>query len=125
MAMDITITIDELHAIYNQIAERTAALLRPSLDGIRKDIQTMSGTLESQLQAAMTATAAAQAATSAALGAIAADLTALAGRLVPGATVTQADVDAATAIATVAGDAQTAAVAAQAQADALVTPPAP
>ena len=113
--MQITFTPDELAAaiglLTDQQAAKTVALLQPLLSAIRQEIKDMGDSLEAQLQAA-------QAATSAALGNIANDLTALAGRLVPGQTITQADVDAANAIAA-------AATAAQGQADALLNPPAP
>jgi two-component sensor histidine kinase len=78
---------------------------------IHEEIQTMSTTLEAQLQAS-------QQTTMEALQRLATDLTALAARLVPGNTISQADADAATAIAT-------AATAAADQADAMVNPPAP
>jgi len=121
--LQITIALPELESIINMIAARQAVLLQPAFDNVIQEIRTMSGSLEDKLQAALAAAAAAQAGTNAALAAIATDLTTLAGRLVPGQMITQADVDAATAIATAAGDAQTAATAAQAQADALAAAP--
>lgn len=109
--MQINVTAEELAVFAKMTAAGLAAELRPEFHKIIQEIMTMSGTLEDRLQAA-------QAAQSAALNQIATDLTALAARLVPGATITEADVAMAEGIAQ-------AAAAAQTQADALAAPPAP
>lgn len=111
--MQITVqsdTPEEFDAMMNSIAAATSG---PSLKQVLQEIQTMSTTLEQQIQAATTELAGD-------IAEVATDLKVWAASVTPGSTLTQADVDALNAVVASAD-------AAKAAADALAnpTPPAP
>jgi len=75
--MDITISVDELHAIYDRIATRTAALLQPMFHQLSQELTAMSGTVQADLDALTAQLGTMNANLTAAVAAIQAEIAAL------------------------------------------------